>query len=435
MKPVRPPVLAVCMAAASLLATPARAADLSWSAFGTLALSQSNRGWHIDRFTDRHGTLKSGSLLGAQADLRLTPQWSATVQLKLAPKEDSDHGVSLTPSWAFVAWRPTNEWLVRAGKLRMPIYLQSESLDVGVSHDMARLPVEMYSIIPSNDFTGLFVSRTWLLGAEGASELALDAYGGSADVKARFWSRDGVPGAVPAGAFFEQVEVRMRGLVLTWRAPGTVLRASVHDTRTRRRNGDPLPVTFPRVDIGPGLGYWRVTEALPGPPIETTDAYRNRVTTFGIEQHLGAGWRVAAEYARTVQRNSVLGSNNRGGYVAVFKQIDRITPYLSLSRLDTGATQMDWYQRLTDSPLPPMIPGADSINGAQRLSAESIYAAEQKTLALGAAYAVHAGGKLKLEWAHTRIGRVSRLVDHLATEPSPAHSSVERWTLSYSVAY
>ena len=64
----------------------------------------------------------------------------------------------------FVAWRPDNDWLVRAGKMRLPPHLHSESLDVGVATDMARLPYKMYSLAPTNDFTGLSIGRSFAWG-------------------------------------------------------------------------------------------------------------------------------------------------------------------------------------------------------------------------------------------------------------------------------
>ena len=56
------------------------------------------------------------------------------------------------------------------------------------------------------------------------------------------------------------------GLVATLRNPGTTLRLGVHVARTLQRDGKRTPVDFPFVQIGPGLGYYRVNDQLPGPP-------------------------------------------------------------------------------------------------------------------------------------------------------------------------
>ena len=417
-------------------ALPAAALDLSWSGFATLGYARSGDapGRYL-RWIDADGTFNTESVLAGQLDARLSPQWSATVQLKAAPSEESDSRWALRPAWAFVAWRPNDEWLLRAGRMRVPLYLNSESLDIGVAHDMARLPVEMYSIVPSNDFNGLAGAYSrptaWL--ADG--ELAVEAYAGRIGSTVRFWHRDGLPPQVPAGADFRKVDVQVFGLVATLRSPRTTLRLGLHDARTEQADGKGTPVAYPFVPIAPGLGYYRVDEALPGPPIATVGRIRNIVTTLGAEHRFGEGWRMSAELARGKQQRTELGSDTLGGYVAVFKEIDRFTPYASYGRLKTGATHMDSYRRLSSSQLPPFVPGAAQINAAQRLAAESIYVANQDTWALGTAWRTPLGGTLKLEHARTRIGEVTRLVDTPAGQPTPQHQSFGTWTVNYSLAF
>jgi hypothetical protein len=144
----------------ALAALPALAQDFSWSAYGTIGYARTNRDYGYLRGIDSSGRVDNDSVLGAQGDLRFTPQWSATVQLKLARSLQSDSRWDLRPAWAFVAWRPADDWLLRAGRMRVPLYLQSESMDVGVTHNMARLPVEMYSLVPSSDFNGLSLAKS-----------------------------------------------------------------------------------------------------------------------------------------------------------------------------------------------------------------------------------------------------------------------------------
>ena len=100
-------------------------------------------------------------------------------------------------SWAFLSYRPTNDWLIRAGKQRIPLYLYSETVDVGVTYDFARLPTEMYSIISSDDFTGLSFSKNW--GMENG-DLSLDGYWGKATTDFRVWIRDNIPPVQRSGA-------------------------------------------------------------------------------------------------------------------------------------------------------------------------------------------------------------------------------------------
>ena len=156
------------------LAGGAEAQELSLSGFGTVGYAQSNRDFVYQRSIIDDGTLARDTVFGLQGDLRMTPQWSATLQLRLGQSLRNDDRYDLRPDWAFVAWRPSDDWLLRAGRMRVPLYLHSEAMDVGVAHDMARLPYEMYSITPSADFDGLAAGKTW---SRDAGDLALDEIG------------------------------------------------------------------------------------------------------------------------------------------------------------------------------------------------------------------------------------------------------------------
>ncbi len=428
----RLPSLAAAALLATLCAVPAQAQDLSWAAFGTLGYARSNRDYAYLRHIDSDGTLQADSVLGVQADLRFGPQWSATVQLKAAPSLKSDARWDLTPAWAFLAWRPGDDWLLRAGKMRVPLYLNSEALDVGVTYDLARLPVEMYSIVPSSDFVGAAAARTWTLGER---ELALDAYAGEIGTTARFWLRDGLPPQIGAGASFREIRVRSAGLVLTMRSASGSWRAGVHSARTSLRSGAPMVVSYPFVELAPGLGYYQVSDQLPGPGVRVADSVRNLIYTVGADQALAPGWRVMAEFAATVQHGTELGSDSRGGYVALLHTMGRFTPYVSWARLKSSDGRLDWAERLTNNGLPATIPGAALINAAQRVAGEAGYAVDQRTLAVGASYAVRQGQKVKLAWSHTRIGRLSRFVDTLPGSDTPSRTGIDVLSASYSFSF
>jgi len=427
---LRPSLLACALSA--LCSLPAAATDLSWSGFGTLGYAQSNRDYTYQRFISDTGTFERDSLLGGQLDAQFSPQWSATVQLTLAPSSKRDGAWSLTPSWAFVGWRPADDWLVRVGRLRVPLYLHSESLDVGDSHDMARLPTEMYSITPTNDFNGVTLSKSWPAGLDG--ELSADLYHGTADPYARFWFRDGAPPYVAAGANFSQIKLRVTGLVFTLRQPDLLLRVGLHHAQTRRADGSELPADFPFVEAfpGSGLGYYQVSNAFPGPGVVSVPSIDNYLGTVGAEYDFGEGWRVAGEFARNVQRKTSFGADTRGGYLAVFKRVADFTPYVSVSALRSSAASLDWYDRLT-TPVP--LPGAEAISAAQRMAAESTYTADQHSLAVGTAYRINPTSKLKLEWMRTHIGRVTRLVDTPAGSASPRDTNVDVISINYNFVF
>ena len=268
-----------------------------------------------------------------------------------------------------------------------------------------------------------------------AGDLALDAYSGRIGTTARFYLRDGVPGVWPAGPRYMDVNVRASGLVLTWRSLESTWRASVHRTFTRKADGQPLPVRYPFVEVAPGVGYYQVSQSMPGPGWETVDGIRNTVFTLGVDQALAPDWRLTAEYARMRQHGSELGSDSTGGYVAVFHTVGHWTPYASWGHLRSNDTTLDWYRRLTQTQLPSYFPGAATINAAMRVAGENGYATDQHTWALGAAYQLDVRSKVKAELARTHIGEVSRAVDGAAgTEPA-RDTGVNVWSLKYSFRF
>lgn len=422
--------------AATLAGAPAQAVEADWSGFATLGYARSNSPYSYQRFIDDGGTFKRDSLVAGQVDLRFTPQWSATLQVKATPSEDSDSGWQARANWAFVGWRPNNDWLLRAGRLRVPLYLHSESIDVGVSHDMARMPFEMYSIAPTNDFTGLFATRNFTAGPR---DLSVDAYAGQATSPIRSWTRDGLPGAVSPGAFFYDADIKVFGIAFTASDDRLTWRLGLHSTRSETSDGTPIPVTFPRVELDPvnlpGVGYWQVNDALPGPGVPTTQRIRNLVVTAGAELQLDQGWRVSGEFIKIHQRDTELGEDSMAGYLAAFKRSGDFTPYVSISRKLSSRGIRDWHQRLTTPGLPGFIPGADLINAAQRLAGETLRAYDQRSLAVGTSYDLSPTTKLKAEWMHTRIGAMSHHFDTPPGQPDLHDQSVNTLSFNVNVAF
>ena len=122
----------------------AHAVDYSLSGFGTVQYTTGDNEANYLRFANKNGTLKVNSILGAQLDAQFTQQLSATVQYAIAPKQDNDKGIELDARWAFVKWRPTDNWTLRVGRQRLNFYLDSENLEVGQTYTPANLSPEIY---------------------------------------------------------------------------------------------------------------------------------------------------------------------------------------------------------------------------------------------------------------------------------------------------
>lgn len=386
----------------------AGAQEVSFSTFGTAGYAVSNRDYKYQRFISNDGTFKRDSVLGGQVDAQFSPEWSATLQAKVAPSLHSDRHWDLTASWAFLSWRPNNDWLIRPGRVRIPLYLYSQNLDVGQSYDFVRMPTEMYSISPTTDIAGLYVTRNWSLGG---GDLSVDVYGGRSPVNVRFYTR-------AAGTDFKKVDTNVVGTVATWRSEDVLWRAGIHHAATSL-GGYAAPTSIAPASFA-GLDFYAVTG--------TTPRIANDILTFGLDLKLDHGWRFLTEIERNFQHKTDFGANTVGGYVSVLRSMDRWTPYVVLSALRTvGAAAHDW-QLLNQV----TAPGWSVLDGAL---ADGIPYYDQHSLAAGTSFALNLHSKLKLELMHTWIGKGSVMIDSPPGGPPTARQGINVLSLSYNFAY
>lgn len=404
-------------------ATTASALELQMSGFGTAGVAVSDRSYRYQRFIDSDGTVKRDSVFGAQADLKLTTELSVTVQAKVAPADDSDDHWKGSLAWAFASWRPNNEWLVRLGKVRLPLYLYSENLDVGQSYDFARMPIEMYSISPTTDIAGLYVTRNWVLEH---ADLSLDVYTGRAPrVVHRAYLRDG-------GALNQDVNTRVSGAVLTLRGEDSTWRAGFHHAESAFNNGASTPSTLVYQQLLPGVGYYDR-----GPAIKH---FSNDIFTIGMDWSVNPDWRVVAEFERNFQHGIDMGANTVGGYLSALRKFDKLTPYLTWSQLRTVGAPARLHEGLSTvnvQAMPPFVSAAmaDQINTGQRQALDGIPYYDQRSLAFGASYALTPQSKLKAELVHTWVGKGSAMVASPTGGPIVAHEGINVMSLSYNFAF
>lgn len=416
-----------CFVAAVVSAVAGSAAAVDWnlSGFGTLGYAISDQPYRYQRFIDDSGTFKRDSVLGAQADLKFDSEWSATLQATLKPAEDSDSRWALSTSWAFVSWRPTNEWQVRVGKQRIPMYLNAENLEVGQTYDYVRLPTEMYAMSPTFDMTGLYVSHSWF---PEMGELSLELMGGQARIAPRVYTRD-------TGVDFLRVKTNILSAVLTLRADRATWRLGLHHALTRKRSGDDMVSHFPYVDTGYGFGYYQVSNAMPGPGVGTTASIVNDVIVAGGDVEVAPNWHVVGEAARNVQSRTDLGANTAGAYLAVLHKMGRFTPYVSVARLRSMGRSVEAVDNLDAVQVPSYVTGADQLNASQRAAADAVPMYDQSSLAIGTSFALTPTSKLKAEWMRTHIGKRSAQVDSPAGGDVIRHQDIQVLSLNYSFVF
>ncbi|ARN74262.1 hypothetical protein [Oceanicoccus sagamiensis] len=90
------------------------------------------------------------SVVGLQATFQINKKTDVTVQMVARAAEDWE----MEAEWAFLRYKLSEDLSFRAGRLRLPIQLFSESVEVGFSYPWVRPPSEVYSL-PINNFEGV----------------------------------------------------------------------------------------------------------------------------------------------------------------------------------------------------------------------------------------------------------------------------------------
>lgn len=173
-------ILAVVVASlASLPLMALEQGDYKFNAFGTLGVSLLNgedytqygtQGQIQDKWTGEQDTK-----LGGQFSYGLTDKLGLTAQAIIKAEQDS---YKTNLEWLYLNYQLQDNWQVRAGRLRTPIYMLSETLDVGYIYPWIRLPDEVYAQIKLSNYEG--VDTIYNMNIDQIGALSLQALVGQA---------------------------------------------------------------------------------------------------------------------------------------------------------------------------------------------------------------------------------------------------------------
>ncbi len=121
-----------------------------------------------------HGTVgkdlgfAANSLAGLQITGNITPKLSAVLQVT-ATGEDINGQKSYRPmvDWAFIRYKYNNNLQFRAGRMRIPAFLYSQTEEVGLTYVPVFLPPEVYRLLPFYNFNGVDLTYSKNLGNSG----------------------------------------------------------------------------------------------------------------------------------------------------------------------------------------------------------------------------------------------------------------------------
>lgn len=119
---------------------------------------------YLTKITDEWNW-KADSVAGIQFTYAIDPKWDATLQL-LSRFEDefrSDADGVVNTEWAYLTYHPNDAFSARFGRMRTPLYMFSEYLDVGFAYPWVRPPVETYRV-PFTYYDGISLDYVVELG-------------------------------------------------------------------------------------------------------------------------------------------------------------------------------------------------------------------------------------------------------------------------------
>ncbi|MCK7460312.1 hypothetical protein [Idiomarina aminovorans] len=153
-------LLACIGASALLISLPSHAQDkIQWSGFGNIAAGMTTGSDDQLFGYDNNLDFNPESLFALQAKADLSDKLSITTQIMSRGEEDFDLGVE----WAYLQYQFNDSTSVNVGKLRLPFYMYSDSLDVGYSYHWLRTPQSVYRVAFDN-YTGVSVQHNAFIG-------------------------------------------------------------------------------------------------------------------------------------------------------------------------------------------------------------------------------------------------------------------------------
>lgn len=231
-----------------------------------------------DRGVSNDASFETDTRFGLQVSSDIAENMSVVAQI-LGSGVDGNFDAIV--EWAYADYQ-FNDWLsVHAGKIKQPVYLVNDYVEVGFAYPWIRPPAEVYYLNnPLNTVNGIEFLLQFQVGP---GMLSFQPYFGS--------NRDDIPNTGGAG-FFEAE--RIRGIDIKYSGRGFAVHASSFTCGLVKMNGniDSVPTSFGfPVDVSlNGEGECKVNSAGFNLDVENVVVYsewQERTTTDGVSKPFG----------------------------------------------------------------------------------------------------------------------------------------------------
>lgn len=330
------------------------------SGFATAGASASNQSVYFDRGVNNAYLNWIGeSKLGLQGDVKLTHQFSMTGQVVVKQSETDDGKSDVQGEWLFGAYAVNDSTKVRMGKLRLPLFMMSEQIDVGKAYIPAKLPLEMYGQSPTNAYTGIDVLKTWDIGDD--SELNIQPYWGVTNFQGRGVMSTGFGGSLDAVGNYPTTFHAFEATNLT--GLNVIFDYNRH-VRFRAGHMSSILSSKDSATIIAGVDYVQSVSA--------------NFSSVGAELKFG-GMVVTAEYGQR-RVASMMFADTDGRHITLSHRFDSFTPYIYYADISSDASK--------------------AVLGQSNININNLH---QHTSALGIVYALDSSSNIKAEISQVMI--------------------------------
>jgi opacity protein-like surface antigen len=344
------------------------------SGFGTLGAARSSER-HADYSSSAMKASGAGrshewspqvdSRLGAQADLRVGPRWSAVLQVVSEQRMDSSYRPRV--EWANLKYQASPELALRFGRIALPLFIAADYRKVGYAYPWVRPPVEVYGAVPLSNSDGADLSWRW--NGENLRSTT-QAFVGRTDIPLYDGARLRGSGSAGLSHTIERGDLSVRATFLTARLTVSLYPQLFAGLRAFGEQGEALASAV------------------------ATERKRASAASIGMNYDPGR-WFVLAE-AGHYSVDSFLGTTN-SVYASTGYRHGALTPYLGYARIRGKKPDGPHALALDGLPAPLAAAGA-SLNEGVAALLRTI--ASQSTVSAGLRWDLASNVALKLQYDH-----------------------------------
>jgi hypothetical protein len=354
--------------------------NFQFSGFASLGMGKIDRDDLVFMDYDDEWGFRNDAILGLQAQADLADRWSATTQVvSRGFSFDDTSDFEPTLEWLFASYEWSPETRLRFGRMRTPLYLYSDSLEVGYSYPWVRPPVDTYTFLLTalSNFNGVDVSTSVEFED---SDLDIQVFAGASQGKYQEFDLD----------FYALFGANFK----------------YHWNNLSLRYG----LTFAKTDassqaLNPIIDAYNQLAAADPIFTELADSHATEGAWF---QYHGLGlqwdhenWSLIAEQYATFGPNEDFANDAYGGYVSVQRQFGKFTPYIALGYYkNIFSDDIETLIDQSEGVIPPgASPALDGLRAIDRKIADD-FNEDGRSYTLGLRYEAHSQAAVKVEFEY-----------------------------------